>query len=154
MRSLLYVFGRSVERSAVVSGALVSLGAAFGIGVVAGSLIDERTTAAYIVNGLLFAGLMAGGAIAAARSRQNPLLAATLTSGPVMILAVIVQLVRRFGTGEAVAPLGLPLVMLLSASLATLGGVIGIRLGRRQHSLLEPTERRHTIRPRGERPNG
>ena len=144
MKSLLYVFGRSVERRAIVSGALVSLAAAVGIGVVAGSLIDERTKGAYIVNGLLFAGLMAGGAIAAAKSRQNPLLAATLTSGPVMVLAVIVQLIRRFGAGEAVAPLGLPLVMALSASLATLGGVVGIRLGQRRQSLLDPTERPDT----------
>ena len=144
MRSLLYVFGRSVERKAITSGALVSLGAAIGIGVVAGSLIDERSTAAYIVNGLLFSGLISGGAIAAARSRRNPLLAATLTSGPVMVLAVIVQLIRRFGTGEPVAPLGLPLVMLLSVSLATLGGVIGIRLGQRRQSLLDPTLRHRT----------
>ncbi|WP_419920914.1 hypothetical protein [Candidatus Poriferisodalis sp.] len=144
MKSLLYVFGRSVERRAIVSGALVSLAAAVGIGVVAGSLIDERTKGAYIVNGLLFAGLMAGGAIAAAKSRQNPLLAATLTSGPVMVLAVIVQLIRRFGAGEAVAPLGLPLVMALSVSLATLGGLVGIRLGRRRQSLLDPTERPDT----------
>ena len=144
MKSLLYVFGRSVERTAIVSGALVSLGAAVGIGVVAGSLIDERTTGAYIVNGLLFAGLMAGGAIAAAKSRQNPLLAATLTSGPVMVLAVLVQLIRRFGAGEAVAPLGLPIVMALSVSLATLGGLVGIRLGRRRQSLLDPSERPDT----------
>ncbi|WP_428120085.1 hypothetical protein [Candidatus Poriferisodalis sp.] len=144
MKSLLYVFGRSVERRAIVSGALVSLAAAVGIGVVAGSLIDEQTKGAYIVNGLLFAGLMAGGAIAAAKSRQNPLLAATLTSGPVMVLAVIVQLIRRFGAGEAVAPLGLPLVMALSVSLATLGGLVGIRLGRRRQSLLDPTERPDT----------
>ena len=143
MQSLLYVFGRSVERRAFVPGALVSLCAAVGFGVVVGSLIDERTPAAYIINGLLFAGLITGGAIAAARSRQNPLLAATLTSGPVMVLAIVVQLIRRFGTGESVAALGLPLVMALSASLATLGGVVGIRLGQRRQSLLGPSARRH-----------
>lgn len=136
MRSLLGVFGRSVERRAVVPGALLSLGSAVGIGVIAGSLIAEKTSAAYVVNGCLFAGLIAGGAVAAARARHSPLLSATLTSGPVMVLAVVVQLIRRLGSGEAVAPLGLPLVMLLAASLATLGGVIGSRFHSQRRSLL------------------
>ena len=144
MRSFLQVFGQSVERRAVVPGALVSVGTALVVGVALGSLVPERTAAAYAVNGLLFVGLIAGGAVAAAKARDNHLLSAILTSGPVMVLAVVVQLIRRFGSGEAVAPLGLPLVMLLAASLATLGGVLAGIVRQRRRSLLDPEESRRS----------
>ncbi len=137
MRSLLRVFGRTVERRAVIGGALVSTGTALVVGVVAGSWVAERTAAAYAVNGLLFAGMIAGGAVAAARATNHQLLSAVLSSGPVMVLAVVVQLIRRFGSGDAVAPLGLPLVMLLAASLATLGGILAGIAQRRRRSLLD-----------------
>ncbi|WP_419553150.1 hypothetical protein [Candidatus Poriferisodalis sp.] len=140
MRSFLQVFGQSVERRAVVPGALVSVGTALVVGVALGSLVPERTAAAYAVNGLLFVGLITGGAVAAAKARDNHLLSAILTSGPVMVLAVVVQLIRRFGSGETVAPLGLPLVMLLAASLATLGGVLAGIVRQRRRSLLDPEE--------------
>ena len=145
MRSLLGVFGRTIERRAVVPGAVVSTGTALVVGVIGGSLIAEQTPAAYAVNGLLFGGLIAGGAVAAFRARENHLLSAILTSGPVMVLAVVVQVVRRFGPGEAVGALGLPLVMLLSASLASLGGVLGAMARHRRRSLLDP-ERPHRRR--------
>ncbi|WP_420443651.1 hypothetical protein [Candidatus Poriferisodalis sp.] len=144
MRSFLQVFGQNVERRAIVPGALVSAGSALVVGVALGSLVPERTAAAYAVNGLLFVGLIAGGAVAAAKARENHLLSAILTSGPVMILAVVVQLIRRFGSGEAVAPLGLPLVMLLAASLATLGGVLAGIVRQRRRSLLDPEEPRRS----------
>ena len=137
MRSLLQIFGRTVERRAVFSGALVSTGTALVVGVVAGSWVAERTAAAYAVNGLLFGGMIAGGAIAAAKATEHQLLSAVLSSGPVMVLAVVVQLIRRFGSGDAVAPLGLPLVMLLAASLATLGGILAGIARRRRRSLLD-----------------
>ena len=137
MRSLLQVFGRTVERRAVIGGALVSTGTALVVGVVAGTWVAERTAAAYAVNGLLFAGMIAGGAVAAARATDHQLLSAVLSSGPVMVLAVVVQLIRRFGSGDAVAPLGLPLVMLLAASLATLGGILAGIAQRRRRSLLD-----------------
>lgn len=137
MRSLLQIFGRTVERRAVFSGALVSTGTALVVGVVAGSWVAERTAAAYAVNGLLFGGMIAGGAIAAAKATEHQLLSAVLSSGPVMVLAVVVQLIRRFGSGDAVAPLGLPLVMLLAASLATLGGILAGIAQRRRRSLLD-----------------
>ncbi|MDE0134953.1 MAG: hypothetical protein OXM54_08965 [Acidimicrobiaceae bacterium] len=137
MRSLLQIFGRTVERRAVFSGALVSAGTALAVGVVAGSWVAERTAAAYAVNGLLFGGMIAGGAIAAAKATEHQLLSAVLSSGPVMVLAVVVQLIRRFGSGDAVAPLGLPLVMLLAASLATLGGILAGIAQRRRRSLLD-----------------
>ena len=137
MRSLLQIFGRTVERRAVFSGALVSTGTALAVGVVAGSWVAERTAAAYAVNGLLFGGMIAGGAIAAAKATEHQLLSAVLSSGPVMVLAVVVQLIRRFGSGDAVAPLGLPLVMLLAASLATLGGILAGIAQRRRRSLLD-----------------
>ena len=137
MRSLLQVFGRSVERRAVAGGALVSTGTALAVGVVAGSFVAERTAAAYAVNGLLFAGLIAGGAVAAAKASQHHLLTAVLSSGPVMALAVTVQVIRRFGGGDAVAPLGLPLAMLLAASLATLGGILAGLRRQRRRSLLD-----------------
>ncbi|MYA27253.1 MAG: hypothetical protein F4091_03325 [Acidimicrobiales bacterium] len=137
MRSLLQIFGRTVERRAVFSGALVSTGTALVVGVVAGSWVAERTAAAYAVNGLLFGGMIAGGAIAAAKATEHQLLSAVLSSGPVMVLAVVVQLIRRFGSGDAVAPLGLPLVMLLAASLATLGGILVGIAQRRRRSLLD-----------------
>ncbi len=137
MRSLLQVFGRSVERRAVIGGALVSTGTALVVGVVAGTWVAERTAAAYAVNGLLFAGMIAGGAVAAVRATNHQLLSAVLSSGPVMVLAVVVQLIRRFGSGDAVAPLGLPLVMLLAASLATLGGILAGIAQRRRRSLLD-----------------
>ncbi|MYA83885.1 MAG: hypothetical protein F4155_07310 [Acidimicrobiales bacterium] len=137
MRSLLQIFGRTVERRAVFSGALVSTGTALVVGVVAGSWVAERTAAAYAVNGLLFGGMVAGGAIAAAKATEHQLLSAVLSSGPVMVLAVVVQLIRRFGSGDAVAPLGLPLVMLLAASLATLGGILAGIAQRRRRSLLD-----------------
>ncbi len=138
MRSLLQIFGRSVERRAVVAGAVVSTGTALVAGVVAGSLVAERTAAAYAVNALLFAGMIAGGAVAAARANEHHLLSSVLSAGPVMVLAVVVQLIRRFGSGDAVAPLGLPLVMLLAASLATLGGVLAGMARQRRRSLLDP----------------
>ena len=138
MRSLLHIFGRTVERRAVLGGTVVSTGTALVVGVGGGSLVAEQSPAAYVVNGLLFAGLIAGGAIAAFRARENQLLSAILTSGPVMLLAVVVQIVRRFGPGEAVGALGLPLVMLLSASLASLGGVLGGMARQRRRSLLDP----------------
>ncbi len=144
MRSFLQVFGQSVERRAVVPGALVSVGTALVVGVALGSLVPEQTAAAYAVNGLLFVGLIAGGAVAAAKARENHLLSAILTSGPVMVLAVVVQLIRRFGSGEAVAPLGLPLVMLLAASLATLGGVLAGIVRQRRRSLLDPEDSRRS----------
>lgn len=137
MRSLLQIFGRTVERRAVFGGALVSTGTALVVGVVAGSWVAERTAAAYAVNGLLFGGMIAGGAIAAAKATEHQLLSAVLSSGPVMVLAVVVQLIRRFGSGDAVAPLGLPLVMLLAASLATLGGILAGIAQRRRRSLLD-----------------
>lgn len=137
MRSLLQVFGRTVERRAVIGGALVSTGTALVVGVVAGTWVAERTAAAYAVNGLLFAGMIAGGAVAAAKATEHQLLSAVLSSGPVMVLAVVVQLIRRFGSGDAVAPLGLPLVMLLAASLATLGGILAGIAQRRRRSLLD-----------------
>ena len=137
MRSLLQIFGRTVERRAVFSGALVSTGTALVVGVVAGSWVAERTAAAYAVNGLLFGGMIAGGAVAAAKTTEHQLLSAVLSSGPVMALAVVVQLIRRFGSGDAVAPLGLPLVMLLAASLATLGGILAGIAQRRRRSLLD-----------------
>ena len=137
MRSLLQIFGRTVERRAVFSGALVSTGTALVVGVVAGSWVAERTAAAYAVNGLLFGGMIAGGAVAAAKATEHQLLSAVLSSGPVMVLAVVVQLIRRFGSGDAVAPLGLPLVMLLAASLATLGGILAGIAQRRRRSLLD-----------------
>lgn len=143
MRSLLQIFGRTVERRAVIGGALVSTGTALVVGVVAGSWVAERTAAAYAVNGLLFAGLIAGGAVAAAKATEHELLAAVLSSGPVMVLAVVVQLIRRFGSGDAVAPLGIPLVMLLAASLATLGGIVAGIAQRRRQSLLDAREPRH-----------
>lgn len=138
MRSLLQIFGRTVERRAVVSGALVSTGTALLVGVVAGSLVAEQTSAAYAVNGLLFGGMIAGGAVAAAKATEHQMLSAVLSSGPVMALAVAVQLIRRFGSGDAVAPLGLPLVMLLAASLATLGGLLAGIVRQRRRSLLDP----------------
>lgn len=137
MRSLLQIFERSVERRAVVGGALVSTGTALVVGVAAGSLVAERTAAAYAVNGLLFGGMIAGGAVAAAKATEHHLLSAILSSGPVTVLAVVVQLIRRFGSGEAVAPLGLPLVMLLAASLATLGGVLAGIVRQRRRSLFD-----------------
>ena len=137
MRSLLQIFGRTVERRAVIGGALVSTGTALVVGVVAGSWVAERTAAAYAVNGLLFGGMIAGGAVAAAKATEHRLTAAVLSSGPVMVLAVVVQLIRRFGAGDAVAPLGLPLVMLLAASLATLGGILTGIAQRRRRSLLD-----------------
>ncbi len=142
MRSLLQIFGRTVEPRAVVSGALVSSGTALVVGVVAGTLVAERTAAAYAVNGLLFGGMIAGGAVAAAKATENQLLSAVLSSGPVMVLAVVVQLIRRFGSGDAVAPLGLPLVMLLAASLASLGGILAGIAQRRRRSLLDVREQR------------
>ncbi len=143
MRSLLYIFGRTVERRVVAAGALVSTGTALVVGVVAGSLVAERTMAAYVVNALLVGGMVAGGAVAAANASEHRLTAAVLSSGPVMVLAVLVQLIRRFGAGEAVAPLGLPLAMLLAASLATLGGVLtGIAQQRRRSLLDVPTPRK------------
>ena len=142
MHSLLRVFGRTVERRAVISGALVSAGTALAAGVVAGSWVAERTAAAYAVNGVLLAGMIAGGAVAAVRSTEHQMLAAVLSSGPVMALAVVVQLIRRFGSGDAVAPLGLPLVMLLAASLATLGGILAGIAQRRRRSLLDAREPR------------
>ena len=73
MRSFLQIFGQSVERRAIVPGALVSAGTALVVGVALGSLVPERTAAAYAVNGLLFVGLIAGGAVAAAKaSRKSP----------------------------------------------------------------------------------
>jgi len=138
MRSLLQIFGRSVERRAVVAGAAVSTGTALMVGVVAGSLVAERTTAAYAVNALLLLGMIAGGAVAAARASEHHLLSSVLSSGPVMTLAVVVQVIRRFGSGESVAALGLPLVMLLAASLATLGGVLAGMARQRRRSLLDP----------------
>ena len=138
MRSLMGVFGRTVERRAVLPGAVTSTGTALVVGVGGGSLIAEQTPAAYVVNALLFGGLIAGGAIAAFRAREHQMLSAILTSGPVMVLAVVVQTVRRFGPGEAVGALGLPLVMLLSASLASLGGVLGMMARQRRRSLLDP----------------
>lgn len=138
MRSLLHIFGRSVERRAVAAGALVSTGTALAAGVAAGSLVAERTAAAYAVNGVLMLGMIVGGAVAAARATEHHLLSSVLSSGPVMVLAVVVQLIRRFGSGEAVAPLGLPLVMLLAASLATLGGVLARMARQRRRSLLDP----------------
>lgn len=147
MRSLLQIFGRTVEQRAVVSGALVSTGTALLVGVVAGSLVAERTSAAYAVNGLLFGGMIAGGAVAAAKATEHQMLSAVLSSGPVMALAVAVQLIRRFGSGDAVAPLGLPLVMLLAASLATLGGLLAGIVRQRRRSLLGPeTPRRRRQR--------
>ncbi|WP_420609440.1 hypothetical protein [Candidatus Poriferisodalis sp.] len=131
------MFGRTVERRAVIGGALVSTGTALVVGVVAGTWVAERTAAAYAVNGLLFAGMIAGGAVAAARATEHQLLSAVLSSGPVMVLAVVVQLIRRFGSGDAAAPLGLPLVMLLAASLATLGGILAGIAQRRRRSLLD-----------------
>lgn len=142
MRSLLHIFGRTVERRAVIGGALVSTGTALVVGVVAGTWVAERTAAAYAINGLLFAGMIAGGAVAAARATKHQLLSAVLSSGPVMVLAVVVQLIRRFGSGDAVAPLGLPLVMLLAASLATLGGILAGIAQRRRRSLLDDREPR------------
>ncbi|MYJ47269.1 MAG: hypothetical protein F4070_06425 [Acidimicrobiales bacterium] len=115
----------------------MSTGTALVVGVVAGSWVAERTAAAYAVNGLLFGGMIAGGAIAAAKATEHQLLSAVLSSGPVMVLAVVVQLIRRFGSGDAVAPLGLPLVMLLAASLATLGGILAGIAQRRRRSLLD-----------------
>ncbi len=138
MRSLLEVFGRTIERRVVLPGAIVSTGTALVVGVGGGSLVAEQTPAAYAVNGVLFGGLIMGGAIAAFRARENHLLCAILTSGPVMVLAVVVQIIRRFGPGEAVGALGLPLVMLLSASLASLGGVLGAMGRQRRRSLLDP----------------
>lgn len=126
----------------------MSTGTALVVGVGGGSLIAEQTPAAYVVNGLLFGGLIVGGAIAAYRARESQLLCAVLTSGPVMVLAVVVQIVRRFGPGEAVGALGLPLVMLLSASLASLGGVLGTLGRQRRRSLLDPQQ------PRRRRPGG
>ncbi|WP_419945661.1 hypothetical protein [Candidatus Poriferisodalis sp.] len=143
MRSLLGVFGRTAERRAVVPGAIMSTGTALVVGVGGGSLVAEQTPAAYAVNGLLFGGLIAGGAVAAFRASENHLLTAILTSGPVIILAVVVQTIRRFGPGEAVGALGIPLVMLLSASLASLGGVLGTMARHRRRSLLDPERPRH-----------
>ena len=148
MRSLLQVFGRTVERRAVVAGALVSAGTALVVGVAAGSLVAERTAGAYAVNGLLFGGMIAGGVVAAAKATEHHLLSSVLSSGPVMVLAVLVQMIRRFGTGEAVAPLGLPLVMLLAASLATLGGVLARIVQQRRPSLLDVETARRKKRGR------
>ena len=148
MRSLLGVFGRTVERRAFLPGAVVSTGTVLIVGVGGGSLIAEQTPAAYAVTGVLFGGVIMGGAIAAFRARENHMLCAILTSGPVMILAVVVQIIRRFGPGEAVGALGLPLAMLLSASLASLGGVLGAMGRQRRRSLLEPQ------RPRRRRASG
>lgn len=136
MQSLLQIFGRRLERRAIAAGALVSTVTALVVGVAAGSLVAEHTAAAYAVNGLLFGGMIAGGAVAAAKASEYHLLSAVLSSGPVMVLAVVVQLIRRFGPGEAVAALGLPLVMLLAASLATLGGVLARMVRQRRPSLL------------------
>ncbi len=146
MRSFLEVFGRAVERRAVLFGASVSTGTAAVVGVGGGSLVAEQSPAAYVVNGLLFGGLIGGGAVAAFLSSENRLLAAILTSGPVMALAVAVQIIRRFGPGEAVGALGLPLVMLLSASLASLGGVLGAMARQRRRSLLDPSQPRRRRR--------
>ena len=148
MRSLLGVFGRIVERRAVLPGAAVSAGTVLVVGVGGGSLVAEQTPAAYAVTGVLFVGVIMGGAVAAFRARESHLLCAILTSGPVMVLAVVVQVIRRFGPGEAVGALGLPLAMLLCASLASLGGLLGAKGRRRRRSLLDPQ------RPRGRRTSG
>ena len=136
MKSLLVVFGRKVELRAVLPGAAIATAVSLIAGVGLGSLVAERSTGAFALNGVLFAGLMSGGAVAAARSRTNPLTAAIMTSIPAMVIAVAVQGVRRFGSGESIEALGLPLAMLLSASLATLGGVLAVRLRRKNRSLL------------------
>ncbi|HCB34093.1 MAG TPA: hypothetical protein DEP69_02680 [Acidimicrobiaceae bacterium] len=95
------------------------------VGVGLGSIVAERSGQATLVNAALFAGVIAGGFVAGYGSRRSPLLAGTLASFPAAVAAVVVQLVRWAGDAGPVPLLGVALAVLLTASLGTLGGVLG-----------------------------
>ncbi len=104
-------------------------------GVLLGSLAQERSNAALLINAGLFVAVFAGGAVTGYRARHRPLMAGTLSASPAIVLAVIVQIVRWANDSGPVPWLGLPLAALLTASLGTLGGLLGARFSPIRRSL-------------------
>ncbi len=105
------------------------------LGVVLGSLIQERSNESLLINAGLFVAVFTGGVVTGYRSRYRPLMAGTLSASPAIALAVIVQIVRWVNDSGPVPWLGLPLAALLTASLGTLGGLLGARFSPLRHSL-------------------
>lgn len=116
-------------------GGAVTLVSVLVLGVGVGSLTEERTSAALVINASLFAAVFTGGAVAGCLSRRRNLTAGALSAAPVATLAVLVQLVRRTSDSQPVPWLGLPLAVLLTASLGILGALLGSRFSSTRRSL-------------------
>ncbi len=126
---------RPLERKPLILGGSVTLVFVLLFGVVLGSFTQERSNLALLLNVALFAAVFAGGGVAGYFARHRHLMTGTFSAAPAAVLALVVQIVRWLSDSEPVPWVGLPLVVMLTASVGTLGGWLGARFSPSRHSL-------------------
>ena len=124
-----------LERKPLLRGGAVTLILVLIFGVVLGSLTQERSDLSVLINVGLFVSVVAGGVVAGYNARHRHLMTGTFSASPAIVLAIAVQTLRWLADSGPVPWLGLPLAALLTASLGTLGGLLGARFSPARRSL-------------------
>ena len=137
MAKEILIFGRRVDRTAWLSGTLVSLLVVVAFGLIIGNLVDRAGQNSLLVSAAISIGLVLGAFIAARKAPRLHIFHGMLTSVAPIALSLFIQLVRVGRGIQTVSWLSLVLVFFLAVSLATLGGIAGGRLSPHKGSLFE-----------------
>lgn len=130
-------FGYDIEPYALGRGAATSLVVVLALGVGVGTLVEEGSNLSVLVTALIAMGFIFGGVVAGVLSTKNHLIHGMLTAVPVAVLGLVVQIIRRITSDDAVHWLSLVFISFLASSLGTLGGIIGGRFSPTRRSLLD-----------------
>ena len=127
----------NISYSAWLKGVAISLSVVLVFGLIVGNTIDPDSSFSVAITIALSIGIVAGGYTAAIYSPRNHIVHGTLTAAPIIPLSFVAQLIRLGRESADVSWLSLFFTILLTISLASLGGVIGGRFAIARRSLIK-----------------
>jgi|TARA_B110000438_G_scaffold45101_1_gene45180 putative membrane protein (TIGR04086 family) len=127
----------NINYSAWLKGVFVSLSVVLVFGLLLGNTIDPDSSFSVAITIALSIGILAGGYVAAIYSPRNHIVHGTLTAAPIIPLSLVAQLVRLTRDSPDVSWLSLFFTIMLTISLASLGGVVGGRFAIARRSLIK-----------------
>ena len=127
----------NISYSAWLKVVYVSLSVVLIFGLIVGNMIDPDSSFSVAITIALSIGILAGGYAAALYSPRNHIVHGTLTAAPIIPLSFVVQLIRLTRDAADVSWLSLFFTILLTISLASLGGVIGGKFAIARRSLVK-----------------
>ncbi|MFQ3316008.1 MAG: putative membrane protein (TIGR04086 family) [Candidatus Poriferisodalaceae bacterium] len=127
----------NINYSAWLKGVFVSLSVVLVFGLLLGNTIDPDSSFSVAITIALSIGILAGGYVAAIYSPRNHIVHGTLTAAPIIPLSLLAQFVRLTRDSADVSWLSLFFTIMLTISLASLGGVIGGRFAIARRSLIK-----------------